>query len=248
MTPISKFAIAFSFLFLGLSAESQILKGIGVYGALTQSMHSYKNRDADKRQFTTADFDANPNFYNTTNYISKERFSWGAGVFLEFARRSRYRWQTELEYANKGSKERDLVNPFLVQRSDNFATNAFTYFQWNNYLKFYNALGFASNWYILAGARIEYLFRRSVGANAQFNDAFRTLWFSGDIGAGTEFPLFKKINWFFEYHWNPDVLSHRVGSTSFRNRTFEARLGLVYRPKRRSIDDCNTPKYKGPAY
>lgn len=245
---IKRYIVMAALLMLKHQGQSQVIKGIGVYGAFLKSAHKYTNRDADRRLFTVSDYTTNPYFYNGTDYISKERMSWGAGVFLEFYRNSRYRWQTELEYANKGSNERELINPFLVQRSDNFSRNAFTYFQWNNYLKFYNRLGFAGNWYILAGVRLEYLFRKSVGANAMFNDKFRTFWFSGDIGAGTEFPLFKKINWFFEYHWNPDILNHKVESTVFRNRTLEARVGLVYRPRRRSIDDCNAPKYKGPAY
>jgi hypothetical protein len=33
-----------------------------------------------------------------------------------------------------------------------------------------------------------------------------------------------------------------------RNRTFELRIGLIFRPAKGSIDDCNAPTYHGNYY
>ncbi len=234
--------------FCQMQMHSQFFKGIGVYGALTESRHRYINKDEDKRDFTPSDYTNNPNYYNTQSYVAKERFSWGAGVFAEFSTIDRVRWQTELAYTNKGSKERQLQDPFFGVRESGFGTNKFTYIQWNNYLKFFNKLGYMSNCYYMLGVRAEYAFRSSTPVNAPYSGAKPKIWFSGDAGIGFEFPLYKKINWFNEYHWNNDIWNPKKGSTVMRNRTFEIRVGLVYRPKKRSIDDCNAPKYNGPAY
>ena len=109
-------------------------------------------------------------------------------------------------------------------------------------------MGLMSHWYYMIGVRLEYLFRKSTPANSAYSGAFKTIWFTGDVGIGTEYPLFGKFNWFIEGHYNPDITNTRVASTLVRNRTFEARIGIIYRPRRRSIDDCNAPKYRGPAY
>lgn len=223
-------------------------KGFGVYGALTDSRMKYKNKDADQRQFTPIDYANNPYAYNTSDYIAKERQSWGAGIFAEFSTVEHLRWQTELSYTNKGSKEKNLIDPYTGTRTGGYATNKYTYIQWNNYLKFFNPLGFASSWYYMIGARLEYKFKSATPANSEFSGAYPIIWFSGDAALGFEFPLVKKISWFTELHYNPDVYNLKVHSTSYRNRTFELRVGLVYRPRKKSIDDCNAPKYRGPAY
>ncbi len=230
------------------SSQGGFFRGFGFYGAGTQSMHHYKNVDRDKRQYTFGDYAANPQYYSPQNHYSMERFSWGAGLFLEFGRSNNVRWQTELEYANKGAKEKELLDPLFGIRSDRFVANKYTYFQWNNYLKFFGAFGYAAKWYVMPGVRLEYLFRSSTPVYNPYSSNFPKFWFSGDIGVGTEYPFYKKWNWFVEYHYNPDVLRHKNGTAAIRNRTFELRLGLVFRPKQRSIDDCNAPKYFGPNY
>ena len=49
---------------------------------------------------------------------------------------------------------------------------------------------------------------------------------------------------FTEYHWNPDIISHKKDAVRYRNRTFELKVGIMYRPRKRNIDDCNAPRYK----
>jgi hypothetical protein len=100
----------------------------------------------------------------------------------------------------------------------------------------------------MPGIRLEYLFQKSVSAFKDYSGNMPTIFFSGNVGLGYEFPVFKKISAFVEYHWNPDILSHKKNNIQYRNRTFELRVGLIYRPRKRSIDDCNAPRYNGPAY
>ena len=225
------------------AAQAQFkYKGVGIFGSLTQSAHHYNNLDTDKKDTTF-----NINHYYPETHYSKEFFNWGAGAFVEFGNQD-LRWQTELEYINKGAKEMALTNPFTGERSGSFSSTKLTYIEWNNYLKFYYPLGYA-HCYWMPGIRLEYLFKKSAGAYSDVVNSFPTFWFSGDIAVGYEFPLFKKFSAFAEYHWNPDIIPYTYNSnTKIRKRTFELRLGVMMRPRKRSIDDCTAPTYKGPAY
>lgn len=226
----------------GLSPAQSFLKGYGFFGSGTSSKHEYRNMDTDRKN----DSLYLPYFYPQT-HISKERLSWGVGAFLELGL-DKVRWQTELAYMNKGAKEMALVNPFTGERSGNYQTNKMTYIQWNNYLKFYNPIFSAAHWYWMAGLRLEYLFRQSTPVFSDFSGNFPKFWFSGDVALGYEFPLFRRLHAFSEFHWNPDLISRKQDNTKIRARTFELRVGIVIRQKKRSIDDCNAPRYKGPAY
>ena len=232
-------------LFLSLQVFSQkLFKGVGVFGALTMSKHEYRNKDTDKKDtsYTLS------HFYPQT-HISREQFSWGAGIFLELSRNDNVRWQTELEYVNKGAKEMQVINYYTGARSGVYVPNKLTYIQWNNYLKFWNPVFASAHWYFMVGVRLEYLFKYSAPAFTEVVAAFPKFWFSGDLGLGYEFPVTEKIGIFVEEHWNPDIIPHKFnGNTNVRARTFETRLGITYRPRKRRIDDCNAPVYKGPAY
>lgn len=223
----------------GLKAQygTPFFRGFGIFGAITESAHYYTNSAKDLSQV-----------YYPPAHISKEYFNWGVGAFAEFLKSDNLRWQTELEYVKKGAKEKEIIDVTTGDRASNWGVNKYTYFQWNNYLKFYNPIGFGSHWYIMPGIRLEYLFRSSASVFTPVSGDFPTFWFSGNIGAGYEFPLFKKFSGIVEYHWNPDIIPHAHDNIKVRNRTFELRLGIMWRPKQRSIDDCNTPRYNGPAY
>lgn len=227
-----------------VAAKAQFFKGVGIFGALTSSAHYYENQDTDKKD----DSVYVPSHFYPQSHISKEFISWGAGLFLEFSRGSRVRWQTEAEYVNKGARERGIVNALTGEREGGFRANKYTYIQWNNYLKFYNPLGASAHWYLMPGIRLEYLFQNNGSSFPPVSGSFPRFWFSGDVGLGYEFPVYKSISAFTELHWNPDIIRHTHDNTKVRNRTFELRLGLVYRKKKRSIDDCNAPRYNGPAY
>lgn len=125
---MKKIVLILSLVLLQQHVFSQFFKGIGAYGALTESRHKYKNKDAGSRQFTAIDYASNPDFYNGRDYVGKEHFSWGAGIFAELSSNYAARWQTEISYTKKGSKEKNLTDPFTGARSG-FQTNKYTYIQ-----------------------------------------------------------------------------------------------------------------------
>jgi hypothetical protein len=218
-------------------------RGFGIFGALTSGAHYYTNNLWEANNLDTSALALYPQSHH-----SKELLNWAAGAFAEFGG-NRLRWQTELEYCNKGANEMEVVYPRTGARSGSYSPNKLTYFQWNNYAKYFFPLAF-SQFYIMGGVRLEYLFRNSSTVFLPVSGDFPKFWFSGDLGAGYEVPIVKRFSAFVEAHWNPDVIKHdhNGGSVSVRSRTFELRIGLMMRPKRRSIDDCNAPVYKGPAY
>lgn len=228
-------------------SAQKLFKGVGVFGSFTVSKHEYNNLDTDKKD-TNFVF---PHYY-PQSHVSREFLNWGAGIFLELSRRSDIRWQTELAYMNKGAKENPLIMSQIYStgaRTGGFVNTKMTYIQWNNYLKFYNPIFASAHWYFMAGVRVEYLFRSAAGTYGDVIASFPKFWFSGDLALGYEFPVTEKIGVFIEQHWNPDIIPHTFnGNTRVRARTFETRAGLVLRPRKRRIDDCNAPVYKGPAY
>ncbi len=232
-----------------LKTNAQFFRGFGIFGAFTHSAHRYQNKDEGLKNPLIDNYsNLNVNAYYPSSHYSHEYFSWGAGLFAEFLSHDKFRWQTEFEYTHKGAKEKEIVDLLFGTRAGSFGVNKYTYIQWNNYLKYFSPFGLPSNFYLMPGIRLEYLFRKSTAVFNPYSSSFKTIWFSGNVGLGYEFPLFKKIHAFVEYHWNPDILRTKRDNVYIRNRTYELRAGLIYRPRRRSIDDCNAPRYKGPAY
>lgn len=224
----------------GLMAQF-VYRGAGIFGALTSGAHYYTNTLWEENPLDTSFAALYPQSHH-----SKERLSWGAGAFAEFGGPA-LRWQTELEYCNKGAREMEVVNPRTGLRSGSYEANRLAYIQWNNYAKYFFPLGFELG-YVMAGVRGEYLLRNSSPVFTPVSSDFPKFWFSGDAAIGYEFLLVKKFSAFVELHWNPDILKHEHGAIRARSRTFELRIGVVMRPKKRSVDDCNAPVYKGPAY
>src|SRR3954467_7205609 len=85
----------------------QFLRGVGIYGAETSSRDGYRNTHSRK-------LDEDPLFIHSTpaSHRGGEYESWGAGIFLEMLNSDMWRWRTEIEYANKGSKESGGINPY----------------------------------------------------------------------------------------------------------------------------------------
>lgn len=241
------------FLFLLLQANAQFFRGFGIFGAFTHSSHRYKNKNENLKDPLTDDYAAvlvgpKTNAYYPNSHYSHEYFSWGAGAFAEFLSHDQFRWQTEFEYTHKGAKEKEITDRLFGFRSGSWGVNKYTYIQWNNYLKYFGPFGLPSNFYLMPGVRLEYLFKQSTSVFTPYSSSFRKIWFSGNVGLGYEFPILRKISMFVEYHYNPDILATKKDNVFIRNRTFELRVGLMYRPRRKSIDDCNAPRYHGPAY
>lgn len=236
--------IVYTGLALSLNAQAQFVRGIGIFGAGTMSAHNYLNKDYATRYEVPYD----PAHFYPSTHASTEYFSWGAGVLAELLPYDNLRWQTELEYVNKGAKEREIIDLYSGDRTDSKSVNKYTYIQWNNFLKFYYPIFSFSHTYLLSGLRLEYLYNSSASVFRPVSNSFPKIWFSGNVGVGYEFPLFKTFTGFSEFHWNPDIIRHKHGNTGVRNRTYELRVGIMWRKRVRRIDDCNAPKYHGPNY
>lgn len=229
---------------VAIESNAQFFRGIGIFVAGNSTAHRYRNLQAHLK-------DPNvyvPEYYYPPNHHSRDFQGYGFGLLLEFLRSDHIRWQTEFEYTTKGALERVIVDPYLGT-TDGRLPNVYTYIQWNNYLKYMGTVTRKGQWYAMLGARLEYLFSFAAPVYAPVSTAFPKIWVSGDVGVGWEFFTWKKLHPFVEFHYNPDVIYHPpVQNTIVRSRTFELRIGLIFRPMPKSIDDCNAPKYHGNYY
>ncbi len=225
------------------SASSQygnFFRGIGIFVGPNTTAHTYINAGALAKDPNNPVF----NDYYPQNHTSGDYINLGAGILLEFLRYDRIRWQTEIEYTGKGAveKERD----WLTGTEIGLGVNTYQYIQWNNYLKYFWYQGDRGDWYVMVGGKLEFNFSRSTPIYAAVAGTFPAFWFSGDVAIGREFFTWKRFHPFIELHWNPDLFFQppRI-TTTVISRTFELRFGIIYRPLKKSIDDCNAPKYHG---
>ncbi len=230
---------------LHYTAFPQFFRAWGVFAGETSSRHRYKNKYPE-------DFASDPGFLHARppSHKGSERHSWCAGIFVEMLRSSVWRWQMEAEYCNKGSRENELLDP--ITDAQQKKVNKLTYIQWNNFLKRYINLGFGRPTYIIVGVRAEYNLSKSTPAYSYVAGNFKKFWASPDVGLGMEFRLRGPWSIFVEEHYNPDALIYQYksdgGKIWARNRTWETRVGLIYRIKQgiAAYDlDCNAPKYHG---
>ncbi len=222
-----------------LNSEAQFFRGIGAFVGVTQTAHKYKNTlDVDSFFFAHT--------IPAPSHASTEYFSWSAGILAEFLKYDHIRWQTELEYCNKGAVEHPLISPWPISRGGR-AVNKLSYIQWNNFVKIFLREGYRGFPYIMLGARIEYNLIRSAGAYGAVIGDLPKFNFSPDAAIGYEFSVYSKFKPFIEYHYNPDVITHHTDPVKFRSRTFELRVGVIWRPKK-DFDDCNAPRYYGSDY
>ncbi len=233
------------FLFASLAeANAQFFRGIGIFVGPNMTRHRYRNLLASTKDNNNPQFNA---FY-PQNHHSAEYFSYQVGLFLEFLRSDHLRWQTELEYTNKGAVERFITN-WVTGEQGGAAANVYQYAQWNNYLKYIQKVRKKGDTYLMLGAKLEYMISSAAPVFPEVANAFPKLWVSGDVGVGYEWYMTKKWHPFIEFHWNPDIgYKPPVFNTAVRSRTFELRIGIIFRPLPKSIDDCNAPKYHGNYY
>jgi len=222
-----------------LSSEmnAQFFRGFGFFIGATSSSHRYRN---------LADLD--PYFFAHTlpapSHRSAEFLHYSGGIFAELLKFRRVRWQTEFEYCKKGAKERSLIFPWPIQRGD-ATKNKYTNIEWNNYLKFFINEGYFGNYYLLLGARLDYNISRSLSAYTAVANIIPKINVSANAGLGFELATYGKWHPFVEFHYNPDILKRKLDNVTLLGRMFELRIGLIFRPRKKSIDDCNAPKYRG---
>lgn len=236
-----KIIICLAILHLTFQMNAQFFRGAGFFVGPTTSSHRYKNLNLpDNETFAHA--------IPAPSHRSGELISFSVGIFGEFLKYDHIRWQTEFEYATKGGIERPAIVLGTGQRSGATA-NAFTNIQWNNFAKIFGNYGRRGIPYWMLGARLEYTMARAITAYAAVAGLVPKINLTPDVGVGYEFNSRRRWHFFTEVHYNPDGLRLIApGGVVFWQRMFELRIGLIYRPKRKAIDDCNAPRYHGSNY
>ena len=237
---IKKIIICFALIHLSAQMNAQFFRGVGFFIGGTSSSHRYKNSLAVDSL----------NFLHTLpapSHRSGEFIYFSGGILAEFLSHRHFRWQTEFEYCKKGAKERALLVPWPVERAG-ASNNTYTNIEWNNYLKYFLNEGYRGTFYFMIGARLDYNLSRSLTAYTAVANLVPKIKVSPDVALGYEFITYRRWKPFIEGHYNPDILKKRLDNVTFYGRMWEIRVGLIYRPKGRSIDDCNAPKYHGSGY
>lgn len=243
---MKKLLVILSLIFVSVETNAQFFRGIGIFVAGNSTAHRYRNLNSTKKDPNVFVYE----YYYPQNHYSRDYQSFGVGLLAEFLRYDHIRWQTEFEYTMKGAVEKEIGNLYTGELSGRVGANVYQYIQWNNFLKFMGNTTRKGQWYTMLGVRLEYLNSFAVSVFPEMASTFPKIWFSGDAGAGFEFFTWKKWHPFVEFHYNPDLMYQppRLGLSSIRSRTFELRVGIIFRPMPKSIDDCNAPVYHGTYY
>jgi hypothetical protein len=233
-------------IFTTIESNAQFFRGIGIFVGVNSTAHRYRNLNSVKKDPEVFV----PQYYYAQNHYSTDYQSFGVGLLAEFLRYDHIRWQTELEYTIKGAVEKEIGDWYTGQLSGAVGANVYQYIQWNNFIKYMGNTTRKGQWYTMLGARLEYLYSFAAPVFTPVSGTFPKLWVSGDVGAGFEFFTWKRFHPFVEFHYNPDIMYQppRFGLNTVRSRTFELRVGIIFRPSPKSIDDCNAPVYHGSYY
>ena len=235
-----KIFICIALLHLTILMDAQFFRGAGFFVGGTTSSHRYENSlDVDSFLFSHT--------IPAPSHRSAEYISYSGGVFAEFLPYNHIRWQTEFEYCTKGAKEKLLTKPWPIERGD-VTKNIYRNIEWNNFLKVFFNEGYRGTPYLMIGARLDYNFSRNLSAYIPVADLVPKIKISPDAAIGYEFTSYGKWHFFTEVHYNPDILKKKLDNVKFYGRMWELRIGLIFRPKKRAIDDCNAPRYHGNGY
>jgi hypothetical protein len=212
------------FLLVAFNFKAQFFQGVGLFGGLTLSKQKYSIKNIE------------PNILRN----SLNRFRYSGGFVAEFVDHDLFRWQMNLAYVQKGMKD--------YSQTGNAAYNNYDHISFENYLKIrYELYKFIP--YILVGPRVEYNIIKSTTVFKPYSDNINPLQVSLGLGAGIELVTFGRLKPFIEAYYNPYVLPmYNKDNVTITGRTFELRIGIIYRPKRKAFDDCNAPRYNGPRY
>ena len=236
---LKKIVIGIVLIQFSLQANAQFFRGVGLFVGATTSSQRYINRlPVDEQNFSHT--------LPAPSHRSGELISFSVGLLGEFLRYDHIRWQTELEYCTKGAIEHPLLEPWPAVRGGATA-NSYQNIEWNNFLKIFGNEGYRGTPYLMLGARLDYNFARSITAYGAVAGVVPKINLTPDVGVGYEFASYSKWHVFTEVHYNPDAIKMVVDPVIFWGRMWELRLGIIYRPKK-SLDDCNAPRYHGSDY
>lgn len=184
-------------------AHAQFVKGIGATLGLTICKQKWVYAETDVERKT------------------KNRFGLNASIFAEMIDHDHIRWVSELQYNQKGSKEKPPEGGKYRNRID--------YLSFNNFIKLREE-GYSIVPYLIAGPRIEY----RLGTKAQIYEPiikdFKKLHLSVSGGFGIEFIDYDPWAFFAEVQYNPDVTNaYRnkvLQDLQIKHRAWEIRVGI----------------------
>ena len=237
---LKKIIICLALLHLTFQMDAQFFRGAGFFLGPTTSSHRYRNLNVpDNETFAHA--------IPAPSHRSGEFIFFSVGIFGEFLKYDHIRWQTELEYCSKGGVERPAI---VLGTGERYGPtlNKFTNIQWNNFAKIFGNQGNRGIPYLMLGARLEYNLSRAITAYPTVAGLVPKINVTPDAGIGYEFNSWRRWHFFTEVHYNPDAIKMVTQNVVFWQRMWELRIGLIYRPKHKAIDDCNAPRYHGSNY
>ena len=196
------------FLFFGaLPASGQFFQGIGITAGVTKAKQKWFFQMPDEsRQILK----------------KKNIIGFNGSVRAEFINSDYVRWVTEFQFNQKGCKDKTDSATFR---------NRLNYICWNNFLKF-QVETYPGFWYLMLGPRVEYNITQATKSPA-VTGAFGKLNFSWGPAIGFEKIVFSNFKPFIELHYNPDTPFYYAYSNApldIRNRAWELRIGIIYRP------------------
>ena len=217
---MKKFVLSILLVLTFLGGRAQFLNSIGITGGVSYSNQKF--------------------FFRDPSEVVKKKYKWGfnGSVFAEFFSHDYVRWVSEIQYNQKGSKDkRTYTDP------DTTITyrNKLQYLTWNNYLKIRYEL-FSVIPYVLIGPRLEYNLTQRMQSPEE-TGRFLKLHVSPAVGAGVEFVSYGQIKFFVESFFNPDLIhdSYIRPELHIRNKNIELRVGLKY--EFLGKEHCNVPDY-----
>lgn len=206
-----KYILIFLFAYYQLQtadfAFGQFFQGIGITGGVTLAKQKWFLNMPD----------------GSTDIIKKKNiFGFNGSLRAEFIDNENIRWVTEVQFNQKGCKDKGDSATYR---------NRLNYLCWNNFLKlqFETFSGFP---YLLMGPRVEYTLTQATNSPA-IAGAFQKFNFSWSIGAGFEKIVYEYFKPFIELHYNPDTpfyYAYKTDPLDVRNRAWELRIGVIYRP------------------
>ena len=216
MKKIKATIFVLSYLALHQLCNAQFVNGIGIMGGATFA----------KQKF----------YLLPTDETLKKKFIIGlnACAFAEFFSNDYLRWQTEIEYNNKGSHD----------KTNGDYKNKLSYLCWNNYLKIHSEF-YIGIPYLLIGPKLEYRLSENIQSPA-VTSSFHSLHGSASFGAGWEFIVFSSLKPMAEIHYNPDIKinAYQESDLKIKNKAWEVRVGLKYVFSNPSQGEKCPPVYK----
>lgn len=198
----------YSLCFGASQASAQFFQGIGITAGVTKAKQKWFLETLD---------------IPTTKIVKKKNIiGFNGSIRAEFINSDYVRWVTEIQFNQKGCKDKGDSATYR---------NRLNYIGWNNFLKFQMET-YPGFFYLMLGPRVEYNLTQATNS-PDITGSFGKLNFSWGPAIGFEKIVFSNFKPFIELHYNPDTpfyYAYESTPLDIRNRAWELRIGIIYRP------------------